>query len=69
MRSRRPIDDLVHPDQEAVAADDPDSDNGPDPESEHGEGQQLPPALLPELSASIRDLSHNASPELPTLLV
>lgn len=41
-RSRRTVDNLEHPDEEAVAADDTDGDDWPDTECEDEEGQQFP---------------------------
>jgi len=68
MRSGRPVNDLIHPDREAITPDDTDSDDRPDPESEHGERQQLPSALPPELSDRVCDLSHTVPLELPMRL-
>jgi len=41
-RAWRPVDDLEHPDEEAIAADHADSDDRPDAEGENEEGDQLP---------------------------
>jgi hypothetical protein len=38
-RARRPVDDLVHPDEETVSADDANRDDRPDAESEQEKSQ------------------------------
>ena len=40
-RTGWPIEDLEHPDEKAVAADDTDGDDGPDAESKDEEGDKL----------------------------
>jgi len=64
-RARRTEDDLEHPDEEAVAADHTDSDEGPDSECEDQEGKHLYPSArtsIAILSNVIDKLRHCGLP-------